>query len=731
MRVRTIRARHVVVGWLVIYFPWLPGWPLRNWLPETPIAYVIDANLAARYALVAISLVVLTGWVGQISLGQGAFVGVGAFTTGMIAREWGIPFPVSLPIVVVVTAAVAATLGMVALRVRGLYLAVATLIFAWMADAYLFSSAWFIGEGGSAALNNRPIGNPEGMIFFDLSEPRVFYLVALAVVAGAWYIATNLRESKTGRAFFAVRGSEMAAVSLGIDIMRYKLLAFAISGGIAGLAGNLWMVEVRAATPAEFAFTTSLFFLGIAVVGGIRSLGGAVAAGILFAALTEVFREVPILDGWLDVVTIGLLLAVLLGYPGGLGALGPVVLAWVRPVTRRVSGRFLSFRDRFAVELRRLRGRDATLVDEAGESDTVTGGAAGDGAARWRTPRWADRLRAWLTRPRSARARLKAARARARAIDVTEATVRPEPTTDEVAARERAATEHDWRTAEVAFALPARRTARTSILEASEITVRFGGLTAVDDVSLDVREQEIVGLIGPNGAGKTTTFNAVAGLNQPAEGRVVLFGEEVTDLPVHMRAQMGMGRTFQLIQLFPELTVFDNLLVATHTQNLTGVVSHVALTKRAIIAELEARDRVRLIVELLGMEDMADRRVAGLPFGVLRQVEVARALVTGSPLLMLDEPASGLDNAETDELAQMLRFLRARLGVSILLIEHDVRMVTGVSDYIYVLNQGRLLAEGTAAEIQANPEVVGAYLGQTVGAEDDDQDHRLPAEAGA
>jgi branched-chain amino acid transport system ATP-binding protein len=271
----------------------------------------------------------------------------------------------------------------------------------------------------------------------------------------------------------------------------------------------------------------------------------------------------------------------------------------------------------------------------------------------------------------------------------------------------------DWRTLQVKeYPLPPDREDRTALLEADHVVVQFGGLRAVDDVSLAVREHEITALIGPNGAGKTTTFNAISGLNEPTGGAIRLFGQDVTTLPVHQRAQMGVGRTFQLIQLFPQLTVFDNLLVATHGHNPTGVWSHIALSGRAIIAEAEARRRVRMVVDLLGLEDVVDRRVAGLPFGILRQVEIARALVTEAPLLMLDEPASGLDNAETDELAQLLYYVRAQLGVTILLIEHDMRMVTSCSDYIYVINRGRPLAEGTAAEIQANPEVIAAYLGQ-------------------
>jgi branched-chain amino acid transport system permease protein len=648
IRNRRIRARHVVLAWLIIYFPWLPGWPLRGVIPNVPFSWIVDANLAAEYALIAISLVVLTGWVGQISLGQGAFVGIGAFTTGLLSRRWGIPFPVSLPIVAVVTAAVAATLGVVALRVRGLYLAVATLIFAWICDAYLFSASWFVGAGGSSSIKNRPIGQPGSITLFDLSKPQVLYVVLIAIVAAAWYFAINLRDSKTGRAFFAIRGSETAAASLGVDVIRYKLLAFALSGALAGIAGNLIMVDIRALTPFTFQFTVSLFYLGVAVIGGISSLSGAVAASMLFAALTEVTSNVKILQGWLDVVTIGLLLAVLLRYPGGLGALGRQLIEAVRPAGRRAVRRLRQLRPRAA----RLR-----LAEVSGGAPELTLVEAPGSAPTWRS-----------------------------------------------------ASNGSYRLAPV-------RDDRVTVLKAEGIVVRFGGLVAVDDVSLSVRQHEIVGLIGPNGAGKTTLFNAIAGLNEPTSGRIELFGTDVTRLAVHRRAAMGVGRTFQLIQLFPQLSVFDNLLVATHVHNSTGVASHLVLSMRAIQAERTARERVRHVIDLLGLSEIADRPVAGLPFGVMRRVEIARALVTESPLLMLDEPASGLDNLETDQLMKLLYHIRGELDVSILLIEHDVRMVTGVSDYMYVLNRGRLLAKGSPEETQRNPEVVAAYLGRAAAAQ--------------
>ncbi|MHB8466192.1 MAG: branched-chain amino acid ABC transporter ATP-binding protein/permease [Acidimicrobiales bacterium] len=727
-QLRPIRAWHVALAWLVFYFPWLPGFPLHRILPGIPFFVVNRANQAGEYALIAFSLVLLTGWVGQISLGQGAFVGIGAFTTALIVRHLDVPFPANLPLVAVITAAVATALGVVALRVRGLYLAVATLIFAWMCDAYLFGSSWFVGSGGASSIKNHPIGSPASFTFFDLSNKRVLYLVIAAAVAAAWYALVNLRDSKTGRAFFAVRGSEMAAVSLGIDVARYKLLAFALSGGLAGVAGNLMMIDFTSATPVSFQFTFSLFYLSLAVVGGVSSLGGGVAAGVLFAGLGEVFLRISFLKNWQDVVNIGLLLVVLLVYPGGLAALGRAVtdLGHRARSPFETGLRHVALRTWGVVRGIRVpaRGRRASRGAVHETDDPPALGVLGeealfaaptDGAVDKSATNGNDAVRQSGRRRR----RLRPRRPTRRSIDFS-TLGRGDPVVRD--AEEQIPTAMveavDWHSVDVGpYPLAPSRDQRVPVLDAAGIVVRFGGLTAVDGVSVSVREHEIVGLIGPNGAGKTTTFNAIAGLNEPAAGAVRIFGEDATRYPVHVRAQMGVGRTFQLIQLFSQLTVFDNILVGTHIHNATGVFSHLVMTDKAIRAERESHERVRLVVDMLRLGDVAERRVAGLPFGILRQVEIARALATGAPLLMLDEPASGLDNAETDELARLLRYVRAELGVSILLIEHDVRLVTSVCDYIYVMNRGAPLAEGTAADIQRDPDVVAAYLGGAESAE--------------
>jgi len=663
-----LHPKHLL-GFAIVAF--LGVWP---WLPFAPFSVVGDAIVAAEYAIVAISLVLLVGWVGQISIAQAALVGVGAYTTALIVQHLSVPFPANLPLAAACSGAAAAVLGAVALRVRGLYLAVATLIFGYMADEFLFHQTWFSGYGGEAVISQPLIGHQGAFPSFDFTDRRTFYYVAWACALIALYAVANLRSGKTGRAFFAVRGSEVAAASLGINVTRYKLLAFVISGVLTGVAGNLIMVGQQAASSDQFDLSVSIFYLSIAVVGGLTSLGGALVASLIFASLNEAFLRVHALNGYLDVTSAVLLAVVLLAYPGGLGAV-PAMLR-----TRQRQAAHLLDRFQRGLRLRRVLRRIS-----AGREVELAG------------MRTADAPSSHLGEP----------------PPMQESASAPERST---------ATGPDEETGVLSIAsfrrnrvvLDPDRTTRPPLIEAEGITVRFGGLVANDDVSFTVCEGEIVGLIGPNGAGKTTLFNAVAGLNQPSAGRVRLMGRDVTDWPVHERARLGIARTFQAIQLFPQLTVFENLMVATHLQNSTGVLAHIVASERSIRADLAARERVREVLEMLDLQALAVRPVRGLPFGNLRMVEVARAIVTGARAIMLDEPASGLDNAETERLADLLMYVRGALGITLLVIEHDVPFVTSVSDYMYVIDRGRLLAEGPPLEVQRNEAVIAAYLGQAV-----------------
>jgi branched-chain amino acid transport system ATP-binding protein len=250
-----------------------------------------------------------------------------------------------------------------------------------------------------------------------------------------------------------------------------------------------------------------------------------------------------------------------------------------------------------------------------------------------------------------------------------------------------------------------------ALLEASGISVRFGGVRALEAVSMAVHRGEIVGLIGPNGAGKTTFFNCVSGLVAPNEGTVTFDGEDITPLPAHARAWLGIARTFQLVQTFLTMTVEDNLAVAAHTHTRSGLLADVFRLAGAAAADREALERARVVAGFIGIGPLLGARCADLPFGVQRQVELARALCLRPRLLLLDEAASGMDSTETAAFADVVRRARAAFGCAILWIEHDVPLISDVCDYVYVLDFGEPIAEGTPAEVVADPRVREAYTG--------------------
>lgn len=250
------------------------------------------------------------------------------------------------------------------------------------------------------------------------------------------------------------------------------------------------------------------------------------------------------------------------------------------------------------------------------------------------------------------------------------------------------------------------------------VTVRFGGVTALDTVTMELLEGEFVALIGPNGAGKTTLFNVLSGIQRPASGDIIFRNQVINTLDPSQRARLGVGRTFQTPQAFSTLTVLDNLLLPGWLPRFGGIMPDLLPIPGSGRARRAARDRARGVAAVLGIEDTLDRYPTELPLGKRRLIELARALCTEPRLLLLDEPASGLDADETSRFAELLLRVRDIFKLTMLLVEHDMQLVLSVADYLYVLNFGKLLAQGEPSAVVSNPEVVAAYLGGDDSADD-------------
>ena len=250
-----------------------------------------------------------------------------------------------------------------------------------------------------------------------------------------------------------------------------------------------------------------------------------------------------------------------------------------------------------------------------------------------------------------------------------------------------------------------------ALLRVQDVAVRFGGIVALDGVSFDVAPGSIVGLIGPNGAGKTTLFNCISRLYECDRGDITFDGRSLLALPRHRMAGLGIGRTFQNLALFKTMSVLDNVMVGRHARSHGGFFANALRLPGAVRSDNESRDKARQLLALLELERFADTPVAALPFGTQKRVELARALAAEPKLLLLDEPASGLNHEEVGAIGALIRSLRERLKLTVLLVEHHMQLLMSLSDWVVALNFGKRIAEGTPAEVREHPELVKAYLG--------------------
>jgi ABC-type branched-subunit amino acid transport system ATPase component/ABC-type branched-subunit amino acid transport system permease subunit len=574
--------------------------------------------------VVILSIVVLTGLLGQVSLAQAAFAGIGGFALSKLSVQLGIGFPWAPLLAAVVAALVGVVAGLPALRIRGIQLAVVTLAMALAFEQVLFSNPSFNGLSGN------PVNEPTlfGLNLSIRSGSDIarlpFGLLCLAVVCLAGLGVTNLMRSSTGRRFLAVRSNERASAAAGVGVTATKLIGFGLSAFLAGLGGTLIAYSYGSVSVESFTTLVGISWLVFSYLGGITSVGGALSSstsvtlGIVFVVINRFVTASN--EAYLLVSAVALILTVIFNPEGVAGR-------WRALVARSPLGR----------------------------------------------------------------------RSRAEPLPIAE-TVGPEPLTEPFRAAP-----------ETTQAWSGERSGRLTV---SNLRVRYGGLVAVDDVSLAVESGRIVGLIGANGAGKTTVIDAVSGFTA-CRGTVSLSGRPLDGRGPHRRTRAGLARTWQSAELFEDLTVLENLQVACEDGSVTAALRDCLWPKNSGTEQIAIG-----WLRWFGLDQVAGRFPAELSLGQRKLVNLARALARTPKIVLADEPAAGLSSAESAALGRALKRVVAAHDVGVLLVDHDVGLVTEICDYIYVLSFGTLIAEGTPAEIRSDPVVIASYLGSEFRAAD-------------
>ena len=558
------------------------------------------------YMIVALSATVLTGWAGQLSLGQFAFTAVGGYMAIYYAQS--LPYLAALAIAVAFGAGTAIVIGIPALRIRGLYLAVITLGFALTVQGW-FTNLDRVATAGEAKLEDIPMIGP-----FDMRDKQDYYWFCLITLLVVVFLVTRLRRSGMGRSLIGVRDNETTAAAYTVSPTRAKLVAFAVSGGIAALAGALLPFASAAGKLSAVAFgpAESLRIIAIAVIGGIASVTGAILGTLLIVGLPALFEG----TGQVQLFASGVgMLVVLLYFPGGL-------ISIVHGV------------------------RDILLAQIAKRTG-------------WKPPAQAQ-------------------------VQITELSARD---------RHHHEVQPD-----------------SDPLETRKVSVRFGGRIAVDAVDITVGHGEIVGLVGTNGAGKTTLMNAIGGF-VPADGGVQLFGKHVEGMAAYQRARQGIGRAFQNARLFPSMTVRETVMLALEARERSLLIPSLLMLPPSPAAEKRKRGQADEIILFLGLGRYGDSHLGELSTGTRRVVELGCLIALDTRLMLLDEPTAGVAQRETEAFGPLIRSINKELGSSILIIEHDMPMVMSISDRIYCLEAGGVIAEGTPREVRENPLVIASYLG--------------------
>ncbi len=604
------------------------------------------------YTILLYGLDIVVGYVGQVSLGHAALFGIGSYTAGVLFFHFGFPIWATIPASIIVTAIFGGILALPALKVIGPYLAMVTLAFGTITQILINEMTW---------LTEGPLGikipKPE-LMGVPMTKAEYFWLVS-AILIIALIVVDRFVKSQMGRAFEALRDSPIACDCMGVSVYRYKVIAFVISAGFAGLAGCLYAYSEQYISPNTYNNELAVLFLLGIIMGGRKSRLGAVIGAAIIVLLPKLLDDINLFRIVASiiaiVVTVGAVMALskkvttprrvavpVAGVVGlaafsfwlnsisdwRLSIFGFMILLVVYYLQNGIVGFTRSFYQSIAGKTKTTRGGDVEQVDDS-----------------------------------------------------------------------------------VSFiSTVANQNTGAELLKVDSVLMQFGGLKALNNVDLSIKRGTIHGLIGPNGSGKSTMMNVLTGIYVPTAGNVLYAGQSVVGRTSSDIALSGIARTFQNVQLFGEMTAIQNILVGLHhtfKSNMVEIALHLPRYKKE---EQEAHARAMALLKFVGLDDLANEEARNLPYGKQRLLEIARALALDPELLLLDEPAAGLTAPDIKELLRIIRKIRDS-GITFILIEHHMDVVMSVCDTVSVLDFGQKIAEGKPAEVQANEKVIHAYLG--------------------
>jgi ABC-type branched-subunit amino acid transport system ATPase component/ABC-type branched-subunit amino acid transport system permease subunit len=608
---------------------------------------------AVPVALTGLGLLVLIGWAREISLATAGIFGSSIYLMGYLTRNpddgpgllgvggvkgGGLPWVLAAVIVIAGGALALALIALSSARLPGIYLVVLTLGLQILIERTIYTYGDLAGGLSGGDIRGNILINERPYFFgIEIQDDTAFYLFAYGWLLIALVLVVRLRRSPMGLAFHLVGADRQAAAAVGINPLKFRILAFAISGGLAGAGGIVaaWHLE----SPPVFINLMSpysLVLLAIPVLAGLDSIAFVVVVAVSFQ-LTPVELEQLRISPFI-LAAVGLLAGAAFG-SRGMGGRAADAYRYLLHGSRRARTA------RVRLDAAVLRGSEGLGTD--GDEAPIGTLSVADRTA---------------------------------ALAVLEAWLPPRPEIENAA-------------------------------EARDVVVTFGAVHALDGASIRVPNQSMVGLLGPNGAGKSTLFDVISGVRRPDSGSVSLFGHDVSTVPAWDRSELGLARTFQTTRVMTDLTVADNLLAGAYQRIGINPLRFLAGDPRAAARLRQAEDAAWAAAQLLDIDRYWNERAGTLEFSARRRAEIGRCLLAGPRLLLLDEPAAGLDPASSVALFSLLKRLHSDLGLTVLLVEHYVKAVLDSCDLVYVLAEGRILAEGTPAEVASNSDVRERYLG--------------------